>query len=735
MKSNSHISYLLIDHLSLSSYQKGEDVTLDDIERRLRIVAREHNHVIPHHYLRLVSESSFRGITKVSQVFTEGLIQLANDFLERRNNRIYVKIEKFNTWQEQIAYIPPMLLISAYIFKNVISSITDIISDSFYNQYIAPNLGNTSLIPPYISQIEELKKENNGFNDLHIHLNGTMETDSVWLDILHYPERVIHNMEESAKGNKLAKEQYEQFDNWTRPDKLKHSITQAINLRKFLFSEISQVVPVNEAFTRQAESSLYISVLHYLSIYPDNKKVASSFHHYLLILGLVNQMLVQQPQCFGFEQFQHYTSNGLREYSEQEYEQRFLQLAGNQLDNIKIIEGRFSPKDKEYKNNYLIDKIRRGWLLLNNRQGCNKSDIRLIAHFIKRADKQKKDIRFKELRLKNKKICEALISLRNSGSKNGKAIVGIDAAASEFDTPPEVFAPVFKKLREKGFQHFTYHAGEDFYHLLGGLRAIYEAITFLDLQRGDRIGHATAAGVAPETWAHNIGCEVVVPIGAYMDDLLFVYNLISNNECKALDSLMPRLYMRITELSREIYPNDDFQVYDLIYAWKRRQEDILELADSGELNNIKALKRYHQKEYVEKYKKEIKVKIFEILDEKALREVQLAVLKIMHHKEIAIETLPTSNIFIGYHNSFNTYHLVNWIRWEKEGKPIPPIVLGTDDAGIFATNIYNEYCHIYTLLVYEYDFCINEAFEIIRKINRNANFYTFNNDSLYAAHK
>lgn len=735
MKSNSHISYLLTDHLSRSSYQNGEDVTLDDIERRLMIIARKHNHVIPHHYLRLVSNSSFRGIEKKSQVFTQALPQLAEDFLERRNNRIYVRIEKFNAWQEQIAYIPPMLLISAYIFKNVISSITDIVSDSFYNQYIAPNLGNTSLIPPYISQLEELKKENNGFNDLHIHLNGTMETESVWLDILHYPERVIHNMEESAKGNKLAKEQYEQFDNWTRPDKLKHSITQAINLREFLFSEICKVVPVNEAFTRQAESSLYISVLHYLSMYPDNKEVASSFHHYLLVLGLVNQMLVQQPQCFGFEQFQQYTSNGLREYSEQGYEQRFLQLAGNQLDNIKIIEGRFSPKDTQDKNNQLIDRIRRGWLLLNNRQGCNKSNIRLIAHFIKRADKQKKDIRFKELRLKNRKICEALISLRNSGSKNGKAIVGIDAAASEFDTPPEVFAPVFKKLRKKGFQHFTYHAGEDFYHLLGGLRAIYEAITFLDLQRGDRIGHATAAGVDPETWAHNVGCEVVVPIGAYMDDLLFVYYLISNNECKALESLMPRLYMRITELSREIFPNDEFQVYDLIYSWKKRQEDILELADSGELNNIKALKRYHQKEYVEKYKKEIKVKIFEILDENALREVQLAILKIMHHKEIAIETLPTSNIFIGYHNSFNTYHLVNWIRWEKEGKPIPPIVLGTDDAGIFATNIYNEYCHIYTLLVYEYDFCINEAFEIIRKINRNANYYIFNNDSLYAANK
>ena len=102
----------------------------------------------------------------------------------------------------------------------------------------------------------------------------------------------------------------------------------------------------------------------------------------------------------------------------------------------------------------------------------------------------------------------------------------------------------------------------------------------------------------------------------------------------------------------------------------------------------------------------------------------------MHHKEIVIETLPTSNVLIGYHNSFNTYHLVYWIRWEMEGKPIPPIVLGTDDAGIFATNIYNEYCHVFTLLVYEYNFCINDALEVIKKINRNANTYTFSSDDL-----
>lgn len=83
----------------------------------------------------------------------------------------------------------------------------------------------------------------------------------------------------------------------------------------------------------------------------------------------------------------------------------------------------------------------------------------------------------------------------NTNSSYAKFVTGADAAASEFDTPPEVFAPSFRRLRKNGIRHFTYHAGEDFFHILSGLRAIYEAIEFLGLQAGDRIGHATAAGV------------------------------------------------------------------------------------------------------------------------------------------------------------------------------------------------------------------------------------------------
>lgn len=725
MTHHSYLSYLLIDFHSLLSYQEDEEVTVSDVKRRLMLIERNHNTMIPDHYLRLFADSSFQGIEKKSQLFTKGITSLAGEFLEWRRNRVYVKAEKFNQWQRLITYMPPMLLVGASIFKEH-SFLEQDFETSFYNQYVAPNLEHTSLISPYIPQLEDMKKEHNGLCDLHLHLNGAMETDSVWLDLLCAPDKICREMQK-AIGNNLVKEQYEYFGNWLSPDKFKKLLYKAIALREELHKAIREEISFCESFTRQSESLFYIATLHYLCLYPESEKVAKSFHHYLLILGLANSLLVQQPECFGFEQFQKYTSNNMREISEAKYVQRFFQMSGNQLDYLRKIEGRFSPKEQEIKNNRLIDKIRKGWECFNKEQrtlGIPESKLCLVAHFIKKGDQQKENIRFKKLRLEVRKKAEALISLHNSGSKNGKAIVGIDAAASELDTPPEVFAPAFRELRDNGFQHFTYHAGEDFYHLLGGLRAIYEAITFLDLQRGDRIGHAAATGINPNIWYKNVGDKLVVRKGAYMDDLLFAYYLASTPEGEALQPLMPRLSMRIMELANEVYGSKD-NLPAFMSAWKDRAEDIIELDRTGKLDSYPLLKLYHTKDCAERYNVPIEVDIYEILDEVALHKVQLAVLKIMHQREIVIETLPTSNVFIGNHRAFDTYHLANWLKWEEEGNAIPPIVIGTDDAGIFATNIYNEYCHVFTLLVYEYHFSVNKALNIIRRLNYNAGIYIF----------
>lgn len=85
-------------------------------------------------------------------------------------------------------------------------------------------------------------------------------------------------------------------------------------------------------------------------------------------------------------------------------------------------------------------------------------------------------------------------------------IHGIDACSNEIGCRPETFATEFRYLRaagnfkclpwwyeekEKLFPlsvHVTFHAGEDFLGICDGLRAIDEAITFLEFQRATGLG-------------------------------------------------------------------------------------------------------------------------------------------------------------------------------------------------------------------------------------------------------
>lgn len=90
---------------------------------------------------------------------------------------------------------------------------------------------------------------------------------------------------------------------------------------------------------------------------------------------------------------------------------------------------------------------------------------------------------------------------------------GYDVAGNENELPIEVFASALRVLRA-GKQptvgefskrlpnpFLTVHCGEDFNHILSGLRAIDEAVNFCDYQPGDRLGHALALGLDVNAWA------------------------------------------------------------------------------------------------------------------------------------------------------------------------------------------------------------------------------------------
>ena len=119
------------------------------------------------------------------------------------------------------------------------------------------------------------------------------------------------------------------------------------------------------------------------------------------------------------------------------------------------------------------------------------------------------------------------------------------------------------------------------------------------------------------------------------------------------------------------------------------------------------------------------ISVNDVFSDDDLVRLQQLVLEEMHDRQIVIETLPTSNVMIGHHHDFSTYHLYNWYQWGKQGLKMPAIVVGTDDAGIFATNIYNEYCHIYCLLVFDKGLAPQEAVTFIRQLCHNAEVYKF----------
>ncbi len=771
MLTDSYIKYLLCDVDNLYTYYYcNKSVCLDDVKRSLMLLERMNNVSIPDHYYRLGLEHSFTGINTLADVFVEGLVRLANKYLEYHGDKLYVKAELQNEWQLFIPYMPPLLVIAAKIWDT--NSPIDMNPWEYIDRSVSKIVRHTALLPAYVPELNNFKSCLGGLSDLHIHLNGTIESDVVWQDMLNHPSEFCSKLAE-AQENRKVKELYAQITKYYEPKDFRALIHAAISLKNKIFAlvlEIIEDIPADRNYKEDIERSklesflfgvgdgecheensllsiwlgesisdiqkecfFYIIVLDYLAKNRNDEIVAGLFHYYLLILGLNNMMLVQQPAMFGFEEFQKYTLNGFRWLSEITYNRRFFQLAGNSLDNIRAIEGRFAPKNTLDDNLSLIEAIEDGFeMFLNGRESAGMDTLpklSLVAHFIKRPDSISDErFRFHELRTELRKKTAALSRLHRLNNKYSEMVVGIDAASSEFDTPPEVFAESYRTLRECGFEHFTFHAGEDFFHILSGLRAMYEAIEFLGLRCGDRIGHAVASGVSVGLWKDNLGDKLIIRKGEYLDNLVFAYHLISSySKDNSLRDLLSEIALRIDEYTYDIY-GDYYPVSTHIKAWRMRcekPEEILDKNPDRQSSYEKLFLRYHSKNTRNEYDKIIVIDTYDVFGEMELTKLQWIMLELMHDKDLVIETLPTSNVVIGHHHDFSTYHLYNWWKWGKEGHAIPPIVVGTDDAGIFATNIYNEYCNIFSLLKYQKHMNTDDIMALIRQIDDNSRIYAF----------
>jgi hypothetical protein len=786
MVNDTYLSFLLQDDKSLACYAKGEVVSFSKIKQNLFLLKREQNKSVPDHYYRLEHNVNFENIGNLCSLLTCGLAKIADNNLYILNKKNYVKKHRFEIWQNQITQIPPLVLQAIKIHISYpLKDLNPSSVNNYYLKYLKPNFLHTAIPHPHIEGLNILVRQKFGFHDLHVHLNGATEADIIWQDFLKSPELIYNQLKEGFKKANVT-EQYEQESFLLKPLNFYKLLKIARKIRRVFFNLIFEIksdeiikksieqLINNIVYTDNFETgyqnfkhpfanliklenrdinenNLAIEALMYVLIFNElehNRRegIASLFHFYLLIQGLSNRLLVQQIHQNGFEQFEKHTVNNLRELTEKKYTKRFFQMHGNESRNLHVLEGRFSPKETEFANIELIDNINCGWAKFQKEKINHGKNLNLVAHFIKKKEDEKSDyIRHNSLRIDVNNRANVLNFLIKKGVCKLK-IVGIDAAANELYTPPEVFAPTFRQLRRTGnFKHFTYHVGEDFYHIVGGLRAIYEAIFFNELSNGDRLGHATAAGINSKYWNRTLRNKMLIKKGEWLDDLIFSYHLIKIENINELGGIANQIKNVAELLILDIY-KIVISIEDYIQAWLTRKycpilafsenlqeariksvfniHEFFEIQKEISIDSIKILKLYHSKRIRKEFEVIMEINTVDIFSHDAIETMQLKLLELISNKGLVLEALPTSNIRISHYEDYSEYHLLRWRKWEEDGKIIPKIVIGSDDTGIFATSIFNEYAHIYCQLI-ENGLTNAKAILYLKELCQNAQKFKF----------
>lgn len=202
-----------------------------------------------------------------------------------------------------------------------------------------------------------------------------------------------------------------------------------------------------------------------------------------------------------------------------------------------------------------------------------------VFHFIKRRDIrraerpqgilatefERRECRHAELRRRLEIQARALLRFRAEYPNTASRVKGIDAASQEIGCRPEVFAPVFRLLGNSALEgnwvasptlkrlRKTYHAGEDFLDVIDGLRAIDEAIHFLNLDCGDRIGHAIVLGIDPEAWYKGKAYQVSLYAHDYLDNLAWMYHAMERIGTEEFQPLKDYIVKQFDIYFREIY--------------------------------------------------------------------------------------------------------------------------------------------------------------------------------------
>lgn len=510
----------------------------------------------------------------------------------------------------------------------------------------------------------------------------------------------------------------------------------------------------------------------FYKIYKDefNQKEKNLVYMYILLRENIRAELVQVNSQVGFENFQKYQKRKSELIYAPIFNKEVIRKTVSDAllkKNLKSLELRITPGRTANNNFKLIHR-------LDAIIGNSKKKYFYVFHFIKSKDeKDYKDeytqYRHYDLRKKLEKMSHGIVDLRENYPECAARIKGIDAAGNEIGCRPEVFASTFRYLKnhikmydlEEKRQYIpqlrvTYHVGEDFLDVADGLRAIDEAVNFLNLDCGDRLGHAIALGIDVKEWYASKNCCILISQQDYLDNLVWIYNRLIQFKIQGMDSLKDYIRKKYEQYFYEIYGR--FMDYDVIRtifknaekingkmgiqlqfkndrccfeigryydAWKLRGDDpelyshgYFQWYDDGTAKTRARVNRNFPKQFEIRYNPEVflvnyyyyfdnnvrragnkRIEV-QIKDEyvNAVALIQKEMQRCIGRRGIAIETNPTSNFLIGTfkdyakHPIFSLYNKnLTYDREKLEECPQLSVSINTDDQGVFATSLENEY--------------------------------------------
>lgn len=387
-----------------------------------------------------------------------------------------------------------------------------------------------------------------------------------------------------------------------------------------------------------------------------------------------------------------------------------------------------------------------------------------IMHFIKTKDQpiysDLMECRHAKQRQKNREQAESIYEFRQHSLNRG-LIVAVDAANSEIFCRPEVFSQTFRYLRHQTIELgildtlgvkrpqqlcVTYHVGEDFMDIVDGLRAVDEAIHFMGLKNGDRIGHGLVLGTDVESYYLGRSMMLTLKRHEWLDNVAWMYQECCKCNCSSV--ILQQLKRWYRNCYKDVYSDylgkdvvadiDDFyqswalrgdnpQLYaeekesSLEYPltpWDREARNNDTLANEARKNMIarNLYRAYHfNKDVRQQGDESISVKVTnEYID--AVISIQQHMLDKIQNLHIAIECNPTSNYRIGEFSMYVAHPLVKFfnhgLSTNYPSRSIS-ISINTDDSGVFATSIEREYSLIALALEKDKEFSKNNSPRII----------------------